>query len=312
MPHVPYQSEDMADSSQINSITQQLATQRTESHTTDDRQCITPLLSHIAAVKQDLENLKRRHREWEEEFGEFVSERASMTADLTNHYSIISSVSISARNTIRRLDTALNAMELQVVSMQSADNQSDHSNATAVLGDRTPHGEVACEIPLPACSVGCDERTERQHLDAADDASNDILADEDCQSEEAPQAELFRNPEHEQPSCQSNDTIASIVQSISPPSNESYAAPAGPGFNDEPRGNAGRAMSIVVVHVDIAPVQFLPTPSFWEGFPPEIFSEAPWLRSTSPDIEPRLPDIDLDTVLSMVASWREGVVPGGH
>jgi hypothetical protein len=302
----------MADSSQVNNITQQLATQRTESNTTDDRQCITPLLSHIAAVKQDLEDLKQRHREWEEEFGEFVSERASMTADLTNHYSTINSVSISARNTIRRLDTALNAIELQAVSMQSAGNQSDHSSDTAVSGDRTPHGEVACEVPLPASSVGCDELTERQYLDPADDASNHTLADEDGQSEAASQAELSRDPEQEQPSGQSNDTIASIVQSIPPPSNESYAAPAGPGFNDEPRGNAGRATSIVVVHVGIAPVQFLPTPSFWEGFPPEIFSEAPWLRSTSPDIEPRLPDIDLDTVLSMVASWREGVVPGGH
>jgi hypothetical protein len=299
--------------SQVASITHQPAAQLTEDKTTDTRQCVASLLSQITALKHDLKRSKQKYEEWEEEFGDFLSERAFLTSDATNHHRNISSTAISARNTILRLEKALVAIELRTAMMQRGENQSHHSNDTVVSGDRTPHGEVACEVPLPASSVGWDELTERQHLDLADDVSNHTLADENGQPDEATQAEPPKDSDQEEPSGQSNSTIASIVQGILPPSTESCAASADPRADDAPHGSAGRAMSIAVVPVGIAPTYFLPTgptPLFWEGFPPEHFSGGFWLRSASPDIEQSRPD--MDTIMSMVASWRDGVVPGGY
>lgn len=302
-------SESMGSPSNSNSIALALPTERAEDETTDLRHRITALHSQIDAIKQDLERSKQQYEKWKEEFGDFVSERASLslTSDHADHHSIVDSsvISNSISNLIPHLSAELDAVELQVALVQSAEDQPQQSNVNAASDEVTMHGGVACEVPLPASPLAWDESTHQQDLDLAENAT---LADEGAQPEGEIQAELSKDPEQEHVPGQSN-TNASMVEDIQLPSSISCAASASPRLNEAPR--AGRAISLLVVRAGIATPQFIPTPQFYEGFPLELFSAAEWLRSASPDSERRRPlSPDNETTMRRIESWRGRVVPG--
>lgn len=302
-------SESMGGPSNSNIIAPALPTERAEDETTEIPNRITSLRSQLDAIKHDLERSKQQYEEWKEEFGDFVSERASLslTSDHADHHSIIesSAISNSISNTIPRLSAEVDAVELQMASIQSADDHSQHSNVNAASEEVTAHDVVACEIPLPSSPLARDKSPDGRHLDLAENAT---LATEDTQPEETTQAKLSKDSEQEHLPGQSN-TSASLVGYIQLPSSISCAALASPMLNEAHR--AGRARSFLVVSAGIATPQFFPTPQFYEGFPPEIFSAAPWVRSASPDTERRRPlSPDIETVRRRVDSWRGRVVPG--